>query len=186
MREILRQIFLREKKDFENEDERISYNAQNLISSLKLSIPVKNYFREEYLQKVDAYYSRRNKYKFIRRIINMNSRNPAALTSNQKIFFLQYLTSFIEAGNEKAPQPEEGDPKLEIDEWGADDWTDSKANIDKIQINLKKRDLGKFIVDLLKEDITINIELANSILLCAIAYLLGGNPITQKNVLEEL
>ena len=72
---------------------------------------------------------------------------------------------------------------MEIDEWGAEDWTDSKANIDKIQINLKKRDLGKFIVDLLKEDVTVNIELANSILLCAIAYLLGGNPITQKNVL---
>lgn len=95
----MRQIFLREKKDFENEDERINYNAQNLISSLKLSIPVKKYFRDEYLQKVDTYYKRKNKYKFIRRIINMNSRNPSALTSEQKIFFLQYITNFIEAGN---------------------------------------------------------------------------------------
>lgn len=31
-----------------------------------------------------------------------------------------------------------------------------------------------------------NVELANSILLCAIAYLLGGNTLTQKNIIEEL
>ena len=72
---------------------------------------------------MDTYYKRKNKYKFIRRIINMNSRNPSALTAEQKIFFLQYITNFIEAGNENAPQPEEGDPKLEIDEWGAEDWS---------------------------------------------------------------
>jgi hypothetical protein len=46
--------------------------------------------------------------------------------------------------------------------------------------------LGKFIVELLKEDIVNNVELANSILLCAIAYLLGGNTLTQKNIIEEL
>ena len=72
---------------------------------------------------MDTYYKRKNKYKFIRRIINMNSRNPTALTPEQKIFFLQYITNFIEAGNENAPKPEEGDPKLEIDEWGAEDWS---------------------------------------------------------------
>jgi hypothetical protein len=38
----------------------------------------------------------------------------------------------------------------------------------------------------LKEDIINNIELANSILLCAISYLLGGNTLTQKNIIEEL
>lgn len=119
----------------------------------------------------------------------MNSRNPTALNAQQKIFFLQFIIGFIEAGNESPPSPEEGEEpqfKKEIDEWEADDWNSSKDAITEIQINLKKRDLGKFIVDLLKEDITNNIELANSILLCAIAYLLGGNPITQKNVLEEL
>ena len=41
-------------------------------------------------------------------------------------------------------------------------------------------------MELLKEDITNNIELANSILLCAISYLLGGNTLTQKNIIEEL
>ena len=29
----------------------------------------------------------------------MNSRNPTALTADQKIFFLQYITNFIEMGN---------------------------------------------------------------------------------------
>ena len=156
-----------------------------MISSLKLSIPMKKFFQEEYLEKVGTFYSARNKFKFIRRIIAMNSRNPGALSSEQKIFFLQYIIGFIEAEN-SMPELEEDKPKLEIDEWEAEDWNGKKREIDRIQISLKKRDLGKFIVDLLKEDITSNIELANSILLCAIAYLLGGNVITQKNVLEEL
>lgn len=186
---MLRQIFRREKKDFSNEDERINYNLQQLISSLKLSAEIQNYISKEYLDKVDTYYKRKNSYKFIKRIIALNSRNPAALNAQQKIFFLQYIIGFIESANKELPAPEEGDEpqfKKEIDEWEADDWKNSKDAIIKAQINLKKRDLGKFIVDLLKEDITNNIELANSILLCAIAYLLGGNAVTQKNVLEEL
>ena len=95
LKEILRDIFKREKKDFNNEDERISYNLQQLISSLKLSIPVSTFFREEYLEKVDTYYKRKNNYKFIRRIIALNSRKPGALTSEQKLFFLQYIIGFI-------------------------------------------------------------------------------------------
>lgn len=142
----------------------------------------------EYLEKVDTYYKRKNTYQFIRRIIALNSRNPTALTAQQKIFFLQYITGFIESSNQSLPAPEAGEDepqfKKEVDEWEAGDWKYSKEAIIATQIGLKKRDLGKFLVDLLKEDITNNIELANSILLCAIAYLLGGNPVTQKNVLE--
>ena len=52
-----------------------------------------------YIRHVAQDFSEQNKYKFIRRIINMNSRNPSALTADQKIFFLQYITNFIEAGN---------------------------------------------------------------------------------------
>ena len=59
-------------------------------------------------------------------------------------------------------------------------------NIVATQKQLKKCELGKFLVTLLKEDLINNIELANSILLTGIAYLLGGNPLTQKNILEEL
>lgn len=86
-----------------------------LVSSLKLSVPVQKYFRDEYLEKVDTYYKRKNKYKFIRRIIALNSRKPNALTADQKIFFLQFVTGYIESGNENLPQPEEGEPRLEID-----------------------------------------------------------------------
>mgnify|MGYP006328094665 CR=1 FL=1 len=39
---------------------------------------------------------------------------------------------------------------------------------------------------LLKENITEDVKFANSILLCAISYLLGGNSLTQKSIIEEL
>jgi len=41
-------------------------------------------------------------------------------------------------------------------------------------------------VDLMKEDIIEDIPFANSILLCSISYLLGGNNLTQKSMIEEL
>lgn len=37
LKNALRVIFKREKKDFQNEDERINYNLRQLISSFKLS-----------------------------------------------------------------------------------------------------------------------------------------------------
>lgn len=46
--------------------------------------------------------------------------------------------------------------------------------------------MSKFIIDLLKENITDDVGFANSILLCAISYLLGGNSLTQKSIIEEL
>lgn len=39
---------------------------------------------------------------------------------------------------------------------------------------------------MLKENIYDNIEFANAILLCGIAYMLGGNTLTQKNIIEEM
>lgn len=99
LRNVLRDIFRREKKDFNNEDERINYNLQQLISSLKLSAQIQGFMSTEYLEKVDSYYKRKNRYKFIRRIIALNSRNPTALSHPQKIFFLQYIIGFIEACN---------------------------------------------------------------------------------------
>ncbi len=46
--------------------------------------------------------------------------------------------------------------------------------------------MGKFITELLKENIYDNIEFANAILLCGITYMLGGNTLTQKNIIEEM
>lgn len=53
-------------------------------------------------------------------------------------------------------------------------------------MNLKGCGIGKFITTLLKGNIVNNIPLANSILLCGISYLLGGNISTQNNIREEL
>lgn len=111
----------------------------------------------------------------------MNSRNPEALPQNEKKFFLQLITGIVEQNNKTEMQ--ESKP---IDEWQADDWKNSKGKIQQIQIKLKSCGLGKFITELLKENIYDNIEFANAILLCGIAYMLGGNTLTQKNIIEEM
>jgi hypothetical protein len=81
LKEVLRGIFRREKRDFQSEDERISYNLQQLISSLKLSPATQNYNLKEFLEKVETYYIRDDKYDYIGRIIELNSKDSSALTS---------------------------------------------------------------------------------------------------------
>lgn len=49
LKEVLRAIFRREKRDFQNEDERISYNLQQLISSIKLAPATQKYTLGEFL-----------------------------------------------------------------------------------------------------------------------------------------
>lgn len=46
--------------------------------------------------------------------------------------------------------------------------------------------VGSLITSLIKGDICNNISLANEILLCSIAYMLGGNKLTQNNIREQL
>ena len=55
-----------------------------------------------------------------------------------------------------------------------------------MQLKFKKNNIGSFITTLAKGNICDNIKLANSILLCGISYLLGGNKTTQNNIREEL
>ena len=133
LKEVLRAIFKREKRDFQNEDERISYNLQQLISSLKLSPATQHYALGEYLEKVETYYLREDRYEYIGRIIALNTRDPTALTSERKIFFLQFITGLVEASNKKeqpeaiepaeVAEPVEGEEetggefKKDIDEW---------------------------------------------------------------------
>lgn len=73
-----------------------------------------------------------------------------------------------------------------IDEWKGEDWDAYSSEIERIQIKLKNGHLGTLIAEILKENIIDNLALANSILLCGIAYLLGGNQTTQKNLIEEI
>jgi hypothetical protein len=69
LKDVLRTIFRREKRDFQNEDERLSYNLQQLISSIKLSPEAQRFTFGEYLQKVDTYYNRGDKFEYTHRII---------------------------------------------------------------------------------------------------------------------
>lgn len=55
-----------------------------------------------------------------------------------------------------------------------------------MQNKLKLCKLGNFITELLKENIWENIEFADSILLCGISFLFGGNTNTQKNMIETI
>lgn len=110
----------------------------------------------------------------------MNSKNPEALPAKEKQFFLNLITGIVEQNNKVERQPKP------IDEWESDDWSKSKADISNIQIKLKGCQLGKFVAELLKQNIYDDIEFANSILLCGIAYLFGGNGNTQKNMIEEI
>lgn len=71
-----------------------------------------------------------------------------------------------------------------VDEWESSEYADSADAIQKIQLELKSCQVGTLIAELLKENILDNIPLANNILLCGIAYLLGGNQANQKNMME--
>ena len=75
---------------------------------------------------------------------------------------------------------------MEIDDWSADDWKDSKDEISFMQVRLKSCKVGQLIAQLLRENILENITLANHIFLCGIAYLLGGNTVTQKDMFENI
>lgn len=93
---------------------------------------------------------------------------------------MRLLTRFIAAKNEN---DKEG---LQVDEWEAEYWDGQESNIEAEQIILKKCGVGKYLCQLLSEDNTNNIDLANEILLCAIAYLLGGYETSQKSILDYL
>lgn len=58
---------------------------------------------------------REDRYEYITRIIELNSKHPTALTSERKIFFLQFITGLVEASNksEEQPEPVEEDPEAE-------------------------------------------------------------------------
>ena len=136
---------------------------------------------KDYNAKLEPYSSQESIFNYITVIIDMNSRNPDALPQNEKKFFLQLITGIVEQNNKTVMEENK-----QIDEWEAEDWNNYQTKIQLIQIKLKNCGLGKFIIELLKENIYDNIEFANSILLCGIAYMLGGNSLTQKNIIEEM
>lgn len=110
----------------------------------------------------------------------MNTKNPDALGVKEKKFFLNFITGIVDQNNHC---PREFKT---IDQWEAADWIDSREQIIDIQNSLKTRKLGEFITELLKQNIWENIQFADSVLLCGIAYLFGGNTATQKNMIQTI
>lgn len=70
----------------------------------------------------------------------MNGRDREALPVKAKKFFLNLITGTIDQGNTKKDRPFKT-----LDKWQAQDWTDSKNNINQLQNQLKLCKLGSFI-----------------------------------------
>jgi len=77
----------------------------------------------------------------------MNSKDRDALPVKAKRFFLNLITGIIDQTN-SCPR----DYKT-IDMWEAEDWVESRNDINAIQNKLKLCKLGTFITELLKENI---------------------------------
>ena len=115
---MLRAIFRREKRDFENEDEHIEYNLTQLVSSLKLSPTAQQYLYQEYLEKVSTYYERDDRFDYISKIIELNEKDSSALTSKHKLFFLKFIIGLVEASNKSAEAEGGGEREGEAAEVG--------------------------------------------------------------------
>lgn len=180
LKERLKQIF--SKKKLTEGDLNLDLNKKlyKFQSTMRLSDQFRNYLQRESTElasefsKINAisekfyiipYISRES---YIKTIIDMNKKDPQALPSDLKIFFLRLLTRFISEKNALDTEA------LPIDEWDAKYWDGQEGAIEGEQLNLKSCGLGDYLCQLLSDDITSNIELANEILLCGIAFLLGG------------
>lgn len=177
----LRQILKREKKQFKNSDEEIDYKLNSLITAIKLSPSAEASLTKEYNDNLKVYSRNEKIFQFVTIIIDMIAKNPKALPVKQKRFFLNFITGIVEQNN----QCELQEPKT-IDLWQTEDWIESKGTIFKVQNNLKISKLGNLITQLLKQNIEDDIEFADSLLLCGIAYLFGGNTNTQNNMIETI
>lgn len=111
----------------------------------------------------------------------MNSENPQALSPELKIFFLRLITRFISVKNQLDNHHVD---VLPVDEWDADYWNGYTKAIQEEQLMLKKCGFARYLCRLLSDDLTSNISLANEILLCGIAFLLGGYEPCQKDIHE--
>lgn len=151
-----------------------------MVRAIKLSKEGEEFLSKEYNSNFSEYSQSESIFDYITIIIDMNSKNREALPVNEKKFFLNFITGIVDQNNHC---PREFKT---IDEWEAEDWVESKEDISAIQNKLKLCKLGSLITELLKENIWENIEFADSILLCGIAYLFGGNTNTQKNMIETI
>jgi hypothetical protein len=82
------------------------------------------------------------------------------------------------------------DKSQAIDEWEASEWSEyvgPEGAITKMQNRLKKTcKVSTLLAEMLRENIVDDIPLANAIFLCSIAYLLGGNQVTQDDLIDQI
>ena len=176
----LREILRRERKEYKNDDEMIDSKLNRLVRAIKLSDKGKELLSIEYNEKLNKSAQGDEIFQYITIIIEMNSQNSEALTSKDKKFFLNLITGIVDQTNSC-----ERDFKT-IDLWESDDWIKSRDEINFIQNKLKLCKLGTFITELLKENIWENVEFADSILECGIAYMFGGFTNTQKDMIDTI
>ena len=176
----LREILKREKKQFKNKDQEIDYKLNRLVRSIKLSKEGEELLSKDYNTKLNESAQGDSIFKYITIIIEMNSKNREALPSKEKKFFLNLITGIVDQTN-KCPREFKT-----IDLWESEDWINSIEDINSIQNKLKLCKLGTFITELLKENIWENVEFADSILECGIAYMFGGYTNTQKDMIETI
>ena len=145
---------------------------------MKRNEKVKDEFQKDYNDRLKKSVNTEDTYDYIASIIEINSKNPKTFSPNLKMFFLNKINGIIKKVN-----PDRSDQ--EIDEW--DSLTeDENIQIEKVQNEMEKRNVGKFIAELLKENIIDNIPLANAIFLCGISFLFGGNRATQNSMIAEI
>lgn len=180
LRAKLREILTRKKRPFSNLDEEVGYKMSRLIRTIKHSTQADNLLTADYNGRLAVYSSNDQIFDYITVIIAMNTSNPSALKTSEKKFFLKLITGIVEQHNSVVRETKP------IDEWEPEDWLSSSRKITEIQMKLKSCQLGKFITELLKEEIYEQVYFADTIFLCGISYLFGGNSLVQKDLIEKI
>ena len=107
---------------------------------MKISEDVKESFADDYKSRLSNLAGTDELYNYIKSIIEINSINPDAFSGHLKIFFLKKIIGTLRAANQN-----EYARKMEIDDWSADDWKDSKDEISFMQVRLKSCKVGQLI-----------------------------------------
>ena len=194
--ERMKTIFSRNRSNECDKNVDLNKKLSQTVAVMKLSSSFNDYLQKEFIQLTNEfstidntsnsiyelpYISRKS---YITTIIDMNIENSQALSPDLKIFFLRLITRFIAVNNRKEDHFE---AVLPIDEWDADYWAGQTETIEAEQLMLKECKLADYLCRLLSDDLTTsNIELANEILLCGIAFLLGGYEPCQKSMNEQI
>ena len=101
---------------------------------------MKESFGNDYKDRLSSLAGTDELYNYIKSIIEINSINPDAFSGDLKIFFLKKITGTLRAANQNKDAQ-----KLEIDDWEADDWKDSRDDISLMQVKLKSCKVGQLI-----------------------------------------